>query len=97
MNGTGERFYRLEFLVLFLATPATDGSRKKNGRARGNLVGIPMGKVVAIDSPLAPMGSLCEEGLGVCSSFNSPKRKTLKLVQGDGLCFIIQITKPIFA
>ena len=52
VNDTGERFLRLEFLVHFLATPATDGSRKKNGRVRGNLVGIPMGKVVAIDSPL---------------------------------------------
>ena len=47
MNGTGERFYRLDFLVLFLATPATDGSRKKNGRVMVYPVGIPMGKRVA--------------------------------------------------
>jgi len=33
-------------------SPATDGSRKKNRRVRGYPVRIPMGKVVAIDSPL---------------------------------------------
>ena len=44
MTGSEDGIYRLEFLVLFLATPATDGSRKKN-RELGYPVGIPMGKL----------------------------------------------------